>query len=110
MVSFQSIVLLETMIKKRGSRIVFCVSEATSLKNEIEVYEHDFLISRSLKNETRLEHSFLISSSLKNETTYEDSFFVSMETLLKNETEVMSIVLVSVSSSLKNEIVFPFSV
>jgi hypothetical protein len=61
-----------------------------------------------LKNETEVyEHSFLISSSLKNETTYEDSFFVSMETSIKNEIEVMSIVLVSMSSLLKNEIVFP---
>jgi hypothetical protein len=111
MVSFQSIVLLESMIKKTPrivfcvsattslknkievSRIVFCISEATSFKNEIEVYEHDFLISSSLENETRLEHSFLISSSLKNETTYEDSFCVSEATSLKNETEVMSIVL-----------------
>jgi hypothetical protein len=68
---------------------------ATSLKNEIEVFEH----------------GFLISSSLKNETTYEDSFFfISVETSLKNETEVTSIVLVSVSSSLKNEIVFPLSI
>jgi hypothetical protein len=56
------------------------------------------------------EHSFLISSSLKNETTYEDSFFVSVATSLKNETEVTSIVLFSVSSSLKNEIVFPLSI
>jgi hypothetical protein len=81
------------MIKKRVEDS-FCISEATSLKNETEVFEHDFLIS----------------SSLKNETTYEDSFFVSVETSLKNETEVTSIVLVSMSSSLKNEIVFPLSV
>jgi hypothetical protein len=72
----------------------FCVSKATSLKNETGVFEH----------------SFLISSSLKNETTYEDSFFVSVATLLKKETEVTSIVLVSMSSSLKNEIVFPLSI
>jgi hypothetical protein len=71
MVSFWSIVLLESMIKKRA-KDSFCVSVSTSLKNETEVFEHDFLIS----------------SSLKNETTYNDSFFVSMETLLKNETEV----------------------
>jgi hypothetical protein len=62
------------MIKKT-SKDIFCVSEETSLNNEIEVFEHDFLISSSLKNETRLEHSFLISSSLKNETTYEDIVF-----------------------------------
>jgi hypothetical protein len=72
----------------------FCVSEETSLKNETEVFQHSFLISRSLKNET----------------TYEDNFFVSVATSLKNETEVMSIVLVFVSSSLKNEIVFPLSI
>jgi hypothetical protein len=59
------------MIKKRVEDS-FCISEATSLKNETEVFEHDFLIS----------------SSLKNETTYEDSFFVSVATSLKNETEV----------------------
>jgi hypothetical protein len=94
MVSFQRIVILESMIKKRVSRIVFCVSEETSLKNETTVYEH----------------GFLISNSLKNETSYEDSFFVSVETSLKNETEVMSIVLVSVSISLKNEIVSPLSI
>jgi hypothetical protein len=82
------------MIKKRDSEVGFCISEATSLKNETEVFEH----------------GFMISSSLKNETTYEDSFFVSAETSLKNETWVTSIVLVSVSSSLKNEIVFPFSI
>jgi hypothetical protein len=46
------------MIKKRDFEDSFCVSEATSLKNETEVFEHDFLISSSLKNETRLEHSF----------------------------------------------------
>jgi hypothetical protein len=74
------------MIKKRETEDNFCVSEATSLKNETEVYEHDFLISISLTNETRLEHGFLISSSLKNETMYEDSFFVSVATSLKNET------------------------
>jgi hypothetical protein len=90
------------MIKKRDSEDIFCVSEATSLKNETKVYEHDFLISISLKNETRLEHDFLISSSLKNETTYEGSVFIFVATSLKNETEVMSIVLVSMSSSLKN--------
>jgi hypothetical protein len=32
-------------------------------------FEHGFLISSSLKNETSLEHGFLISSSLKNETS-----------------------------------------
>jgi hypothetical protein len=95
MVSFQSIVLLESMIKKRGFEDSFCISEATSLKNETEVFEHGF---------------FFISSSLKNETTYEDSFFISVATSLKNETEVTSIVLVSMSSSLKNEIVFPLSI
>jgi hypothetical protein len=52
------------MIKKT-LRIVFCISEATSLKNEIEVYEHDFLISRSLKNETRLEHGFFYFKLIK---------------------------------------------
>ena len=76
------------MIKKRVEDS-FCVSEATSLKNETKVFEHGFLISISLKNETTyedslcifvatslknetevFEHSFLISSSLKNETTY----------------------------------------
>jgi hypothetical protein len=72
----------------------FCVFEATSLKNETEVFEHNFLIS----------------SSLKNETYYEDSFLVSLETSLKNETKVTSIVLVSVPISLKNEIVFPLSI
>jgi hypothetical protein len=97
------------MIKK-SFKDIFCISVATSLKNETEVYEHGFLISISLKNETRLEHSFLSSSSLKNETTYENSFFISVEISLKNEIEVMSIVLVSVSSSLKNEIVFPLSI
>jgi hypothetical protein len=58
------------MIKKRGVEDSFCISEATTLKNEIEVYEHDFLISSSLKNETRLEHGFFISSSLKNEIVF----------------------------------------
>jgi hypothetical protein len=72
----------------------FCVSEATSLKNETKVFEH----------------VFLISSSLKNETSFEDSFCISVATSLKNETEVASIVLVFVSSSLKNEIAFPLSV
>ena len=75
-------------MKQRSFEDSFCVSEETSLKNETEVLEHDFLIS----------------SSLKNETTYEDSVFISVETSLKNETEVKSIILVSVSSSLKNEI------
>jgi hypothetical protein len=56
------------------------------------------------------EHSFLISSLLKNETIFKDSFCVSVATSLKNETEVTSIVLVSVSSSLKNEIDFPLSI
>jgi hypothetical protein len=64
----------------------FCVSKATSLKNETEVYQHDCMISSSLKNETKLEHGLLISRSLKNETTYEDSFFVSVATSLKNDT------------------------
>jgi hypothetical protein len=59
MVSFQSIVLLESMIKKRESKDSFCVSEETSLKNETEVFEHGFLISSSLKNETNYEDSFL---------------------------------------------------
>jgi hypothetical protein len=59
-------------MKQRFSRIVFCVSTATSLKNETEVFEH----------------RFLISNSLKNETTFEDSFFVSVATSLKNETDV----------------------
>jgi hypothetical protein len=45
------------MIKKT-SRIVFCVSEATLLKNETEVFEHGFFISSSLKNETTSEDSF----------------------------------------------------
>ena len=54
----------------RGYKDSFFISKATSLKNETEVFEHDFLISSSLKNETGLEHSFLISSSLKNETTW----------------------------------------
>jgi hypothetical protein len=70
MVSFWSIVLLESMINKIDPKDSFCVSEATLLKNETKVFEH----------------GFLISSSLKNETTYEDSFFVSVETSLKNET------------------------
>jgi hypothetical protein len=79
MVSFWSIVLLESMIKKRYFEDSFFISEATSLKNETEVFEH----------------GFLISSLLKNETSYEDSFCVSVATSLKNEMEVMSIVLVS---------------
>jgi hypothetical protein len=82
------------MIKKRDSEDSFFISKATSLKNETEVFEH----------------SFIISSSLKNETTYENRFFISVETLLKNQIEVTSIVLVSMSSSLKNEIFFPLSV
>jgi hypothetical protein len=44
------------MIKKRGFEDSFCVSEATSLKNETS--EHDFLISSSLKNETSLRIVF----------------------------------------------------
>jgi hypothetical protein len=76
MVSFQSIVLLEAMIKKRR-------------------FEHGFLISSSLKNETIFEHGLLISSSLKNETNYEDSFCVSVATSLKNEIEVVRIVFAS---------------
>ena len=101
------------MIKNRGFEDSFCVSVATSLKNETEVSRIVFCVfeATSLKNETEVfEHSFLISSSLKHETTSEDSFFVSVATSLKNEIEVTSIVLVSVSSSLKNEIVFPLSV
>jgi hypothetical protein len=47
------------MIKKRGFEDSFCISEATSLKNETEVFEHGFLISSSLKNETTYEDSFL---------------------------------------------------
>jgi hypothetical protein len=94
MVSFWSIILLESMIKKRDHEDIFCVSEATSLKNETKVFEH----------------SFLISILLKNETTYEDIFFISVATSLKNEIEVMSLVLVSMSISLKNEIVFPLSI
>jgi hypothetical protein len=82
------------MIKKRDSKDSFSISEATSLKNETKVFEHVFLISRSLKNET----------------TYEDSYFISVETSLKNEIEVVSIVLIFVSSSLKNEIVSPLSI
>jgi hypothetical protein len=82
------------MIKKRDSEDSFCVSEETSLKIETKVFEH----------------GFLISSSLKNQTTYEDSFFFSVETSLRNETEVTSIVLVSMSSLLKNEIVSPLSI
>jgi hypothetical protein len=46
------------MINKRVEDS-FCVSEETSLKNEIEVFEHGFLISSSLKNETTYEDSFL---------------------------------------------------
>jgi hypothetical protein len=45
------------MIKKT-SRIVFCLSEATSLKNETEVFEHGFLISSLLKNETTSKDNF----------------------------------------------------
>jgi hypothetical protein len=63
----------------------FCTFEATSLKNEgmsmrFQVFEHDFLISSSFKNETNLEHCFLISKSLKNETCYEHSscFYVKL--------------------------------
>jgi hypothetical protein len=68
-------------------------------------------VATSLKNETEVfEHGFLISSSLNNETTSEDSFSSLWKPHLKNEIEVMSIVLVSMSSSLKNEIVFPLSV
>jgi hypothetical protein len=61
------------MIKKT-SKDSFCVSKSTSLKNETKVYEHDLLISISLKNEARLEHDFWILSSLKNETRLKDSF------------------------------------
>jgi hypothetical protein len=49
------------MIKKRGSEDSFCVSKATSLKNEKKVFEHGFLISSSLKNETPYEDSFVSS-------------------------------------------------
>jgi hypothetical protein len=42
MVSFQSIVLLESMIKKRDFEDSFCISEATSLKNETKVFEHEW--------------------------------------------------------------------
>jgi hypothetical protein len=69
MVSFQRIVLLEAMIKKR--------------------FEHGFLISSSLKNETSFDMRIV--------------FCVFVETSLKNETEVTRIVPVFVSSSLKNE-------
>jgi hypothetical protein len=62
------------MIKKRGFEDSFCVSEATSLKNETE-------------------DSFCSLGSLKNETeVFEDSFCVSAATSLKNETEVLRIV------------------
>jgi hypothetical protein len=54
-------------MKQRSLRIVFCVSEATSLKNKTKVFEH----------------GFLISSSLKNETTFEDSFFCLCNNLVK---------------------------
>jgi hypothetical protein len=40
----------------------FCISEATSLKNETEVFEHSFIISSSLKNETT---SRIVFSSLR---------------------------------------------
>jgi hypothetical protein len=76
MLSFQSTVLLEAMIKKTN-------------------YEHAFLISSSLKNEIIFEHGFLLSSSLKNETSCEDSFHVSVATSLKNEIEPMRIVFAS---------------
>jgi hypothetical protein len=79
------------MIKKRDYEDSFCVSEATSLKNETEV----------------LEHGFLISSSLKNETSCEDSFHISVATSLKNEIELMRIVLRLVATSLKNETTSP---
>jgi hypothetical protein len=69
MVSFQSVSLLEAMIGKRS-------------------YEHGFLISRSLKNETSFEHGFLISSLLKNETYLTSIVLVSVSSSLKNETEV----------------------
>jgi hypothetical protein len=85
----------------------------TSLKNETEVFEHGFLLSSSLKNETTYEDSFCVSAatSLKNETeVLRIVFSVSVATSLKNETDVTSIVLVSMSSSLKNEIVFPLSI
>jgi hypothetical protein len=62
----------------------FCISEATSLKNETEVFQHYFLISISFKNETSIDHDFLISSSFKNETSLEHCFMISNS--LKNET------------------------
>jgi hypothetical protein len=71
MFSFQRTVLLEAMIKKRIFEHGFLIS--SSLKNETS-FEHGFLISSSLKNETNFGHDFLISSSLKNEANYEDSF------------------------------------
>jgi hypothetical protein len=52
------------MIKKRGFEDSFCVSAATSLKNETEVFfnlEDSFCVSEatSLKNETEVfEHGF----------------------------------------------------
>jgi hypothetical protein len=56
-----------------------------------------------LKNETKVfEHGFLISSSLKNETSYEDSFCIYEATSLKNETEVFEHDFL-ISSSFKNE-------
>jgi hypothetical protein len=44
------------MIKKRGFEDSFCVSVATSLKNETEVFEDSFCVSAatSLKNETEV--------------------------------------------------------
>jgi hypothetical protein len=52
MVSFRSIVLLESMIKKRDYEDSFFVSVTTSLKNEIEVMSIVLVsMSSSLKNE-----------------------------------------------------------
>jgi hypothetical protein len=44
------------MIKKNVSEDSFCVSAATSLKNETEVFEDSFCVSEatSLKNETEV--------------------------------------------------------
>ena len=45
-VSFRSIFLLESMIKKRGFKDSFCVSKETSLKNETKVSRIVFLSLR----------------------------------------------------------------
>jgi hypothetical protein len=44
----------------------FCISEATLLKNEIEVFEHGFFISSLLKNETNYKDSFCLYGNLIN--------------------------------------------